>query len=49
VVGNQEAIDKGDGKHDVTLASLAPGGKVTVLPLRDPMTMKMPAAPTSSP
>ena len=43
VVGNQEAIDKGDGKHDVTLASLAPGGKVTVLPLRDPMTMKMPA------
>jgi zinc protease len=43
VVGNQEAIDRGDGKHDVTLAALAPGGKVTVLPLRDPMTMKMPA------
>jgi zinc protease len=44
VVGNQEAIDRGDGKHDVTLAVLAPGGKVTVLPLRDPMTMKMPSA-----
>jgi zinc protease len=42
VVGDQEAIDKGDGQHAVTLDSLAPGGKVTVLPLRDPMTMKMP-------
>jgi zinc protease len=42
VVGDQEAIDKGDEKHAVTLKSLAPGGKVTVLPLRDPMTMKMP-------
>ena len=42
VVGNQEAIDRGDEKHAVTLEALAPGGKVTVLPLRDPMTMKMP-------
>jgi predicted Zn-dependent peptidase len=42
VVGNQEAIDQGDEKHAVTLEALAPGGKVTVLPLRDPMTMKMP-------
>jgi len=42
VVGNQAAIDRGDEKHAVTLEALAPGGKVTVLPLRDPMTMKMP-------
>ena len=42
VVGNQEAIDQGDEKHAVTLEALAPGGKVTALPLRDPMTMKMP-------
>jgi hypothetical protein len=42
VVGNQEAIDRGDEKHAVTLEALAPGGRVTVLPLRDPMTMKMP-------
>ncbi|HLA79598.1 MAG TPA: pitrilysin family protein [Vicinamibacteria bacterium] len=39
VVGNQQEIDLGDGQHDVGLAALA-GGKVTVLPLRDPMTMK---------
>jgi predicted Zn-dependent peptidase len=42
VVGNQEAIDRGDEKHAVTLEALAPGGNVTVLPLRDPMTMEMP-------
>ena len=42
VVGNQADIDKGDEKHAVTLEQLAPGGKVTTLPLRDPMTMKMP-------
>jgi predicted Zn-dependent peptidase len=42
VVGSQEAIDAGDEKHAVTLEALAPGGKVTALPLRDPMTMKMP-------
>ncbi len=40
VVGNQAEIDLGDEKHPVTLARLAPGGKVTSLPLRDPMTMK---------
>jgi zinc protease len=40
VVGNQKEIDAGDEKHPVTLVSLAPGGRVTVLPLRDPMTMK---------
>ena len=43
VVGKQAEIDLGDEKHPVTLAPLAPGGKVTTLPLRDPMTMK-PAA-----
>jgi len=40
VVGDQKEIDLGDPKHPVTLASLAPDGKVTTLPLRDPMTMK---------
>ncbi|MBI3932073.1 MAG: insulinase family protein [Acidobacteria bacterium] len=40
VVGDQKEIDLGDGKHDATLARLAPGGKVTTLPLRDPMTMR---------
>ncbi len=39
VVGNQAEIAKGDGKHDVTIEKIA-GGKVTELPLRDPMTMK---------
>ena len=39
VVGNQAEIAKGDGKHDITIEKLA-GGKVTELPLRDPMTMK---------
>jgi zinc protease len=41
IVGNQSEIDLGDGKHDVALAALA-NSKVTVLPLRDPMTMKRP-------
>jgi predicted Zn-dependent peptidase len=40
VVGDQAEIDKGDPKHPVTLAALAPGGRVTSLPLRDPMTMQ---------
>jgi zinc protease len=40
VVGQQKEIDLGDTKHPVTLAALAPGGRVTTLPLRDPMTMK---------
>jgi zinc protease len=41
VVGNQAEIAKGDGKHDATIEKVA-GGKVTELPLRDPMTMKRP-------
>ena len=40
VVGDQKQIDLGDPKHPVALATLAPGGKVETLPLRDPMTMK---------
>jgi predicted Zn-dependent peptidase len=40
VVGNQADIDKGDGKSPISLASLAPGGRVKDLALRDPMTMK---------
>jgi predicted Zn-dependent peptidase len=42
VVGDQKEIDLGDPKHEVKLMALAPGGKVTVLPLRDPLTMKRP-------
>jgi zinc protease len=42
VVGDQKEIDLGDPKHPVELLSLAPGGKATTLPLRDPMTMKRP-------
>jgi zinc protease len=42
VVGNLAEIDQGDGKHPVTLDKLAPGGAVTTLPLRDPLTMKRP-------
>jgi len=41
-VGNQKEIDVGDGKHAVKLEDLAPQHKVVVLPLRDPLTMKMP-------
>jgi predicted Zn-dependent peptidase len=40
VVGNQADIDKGDGKNAIALATLAPGGKVENLALRDPLTMK---------
>ena len=39
VVGNQKAIDTGDGRHKVALSDVVKG-PVTVLPLRDPMTMK---------
>jgi zinc protease len=42
VVGNQPEIDLGDSKHEVSLSALA-NGQVTVLSLRDPMTMKRPA------
>jgi predicted Zn-dependent peptidase len=42
VVGDQKEIDIGDGKHDASLAKLAPGGRVVTLPLRDPLTMKRP-------
>jgi zinc protease len=45
VVGKQSEIDLGDEKHPVTLAALAPGGKVTTLPLRDPMTMRPQVGP----
>ena len=41
LVGNQAEIDVGDDKHPVSLAALA-NSRVTVLPLRDPMTMKRP-------
>lgn len=39
VVGDLPEIEKGDGKHDVSIAKLAKG-KMTDLSLRDPMTMK---------
>jgi zinc protease len=42
VVGDQKEIDIGDGKHAAALAALAPGGHAVTLPLRDPMTMKLP-------
>jgi predicted Zn-dependent peptidase len=42
VVGDQKEIDVGDGKHEVSLAALAPENRVVTLPLRDPMTMKRP-------
>jgi zinc protease len=41
VVGDQKEIARGDGQHKVDLAALA-GGKVVDLPLRDPLTMKVP-------
>jgi zinc protease len=40
VVGDQKEIDLGDGKHAAALDKLAPGGRVTQLALRDPLTMK---------
>jgi len=42
VVGDQKEIDLGDGKHDASLAKLAPGGRLVTLPLRDPLTMRRP-------
>jgi zinc protease len=41
VVGDLKEIAVGDDKHPVKLESLAPGGNVKTLPLRDPMTMKL--------
>jgi predicted Zn-dependent peptidase len=40
VVGDQKEIDLGDAKHEATLTQLLPGGRVSELALRDPMTMK---------
>jgi len=42
VVGNQKEIELGASTHVVKLEELAPQHMVKVLPLRDPMTMKMP-------
>ncbi len=42
VVGNQREIDLGDGTHVVKLEDQAPQHQIKVLPLRDPMTMKLP-------
>lgn len=42
VVGDQKEIALGDPRYDAKLTDLAPGGKVSDLPLRDPMTMKRP-------
>jgi len=42
VVGDQKEIDLGDGKHQTSLEALAEGRKVVTLPLRDPLTMKLP-------
>jgi len=39
VVGDAEEILKGHPDHDVKLPDLV-GGKVTRVPLRDPMTLK---------
>ena len=39
MVGDAKEIALGDPKHDVTVASLAHGAP-TMLPLRDPLTMK---------
>lgn len=40
VVGDQKEIALGDPKHPVMLESLAPGGSLNDLPLRDPLTMQ---------
>jgi len=49
VVGNQEEIDLGDPRYPVTLVDLAPAGRVTTLPLRDPMTMRQRSAISHQP
>ena len=48
VVGDQKEIDLGDPKQPVRLESLAPGGRVVALPLRDPLTMQ-PATSSGTP
>lgn len=45
VVGAQAEIAQGDPGHPVRLESLAPGGRVEDLPLRDPLTMQPLAKP----
>ena len=45
VVGAQAEIAQGDPGHPVRLESLAPGGRVEDLPLRDPLTMRPPTKP----
>jgi zinc protease len=42
VVGDQKEIDLGDGKHQTSLEALAAGRKIVTLPMRDPLTMKVP-------
>ena len=42
VVGDQKEIDLGDPAHPASLASLAPGGRVTTLALPDPLTLVRP-------
>jgi zinc protease len=42
VVGDQKEIDLGDGKHQTSLAALAQGRKIVTMPMRDPLTMKIP-------
>jgi zinc protease len=45
LVGDQKEIERGDPRHVVKLAELAPGGRVVRLPLRDPLTMRPASTP----
>ena len=38
VVGDPEAVQKGSDKHDERFSDF---GEITILPLRDPMTLQM--------
>jgi predicted Zn-dependent peptidase len=42
VVGDQKQIDLGDPAHAISIASLAPGSRVTTLALPDPLTLLRP-------